>query len=91
MIEVHHATAFYSGRVQGVGFRYAALQVAREFEVNGYAENLADGRVRVEVEGGAADVDAYLDALAERMHGYIRKAERTAARRSAQFTGFTIR
>jgi len=74
-----------------VGFRYAALQVAREFEVAGTVENLPDGRVRVEVEGRAEDVAAYLTALEERMHGYIRKTERSTRTRTAQFSNFVIR
>ena len=49
--EVHHETVWFSGRVQGVGFRFTALQVAREFEVAGYVENLYDGRVCIEAEG----------------------------------------
>jgi acylphosphatase len=91
MAEVHHAEVCFSGRVQGVGFRYAAFQVAKEFEVAGFVENLPDGRVRVEVEGRAEELAAYLTALEERMHGYIRKMERSSRTRSPQFLGFVIR
>jgi acylphosphatase len=91
MAEVHHVEALFSGRVQGVGFRYAAFQVAREFEVAGYVENLPDGRVRVEVEGLRKEAEDYLDALEERMHGYIRKVDRAAHAREGQFAGFEIR
>jgi acylphosphatase len=90
MPDVHHAVVFFSGRVQGVGFRYAALQVAREFEVAGWVKNLPDGRVQLEVEGVPADVAAYLTAVEERMHGYIRKAERSEHARTPQFSGFSI-
>ena len=88
---IHHSSVHYSGHVQGVGFRFSALDVAKEFEVAGFALNLADGRVQVEVEGLKADVDAFLDALAERMHGHIRKVERSDQERARQFSGFTIR
>jgi acylphosphatase len=92
MDEVHHIEALFHGRVQGVGFRYAAFQVAREFEVSGFAENLPDGRVRVEVEAASVrEGEAYLAALEEKMHGYIRKAERNARARVRQFEGFVIR
>ena len=47
MADVHHESVFFSGHVQGVGFRYAVLQVAKEFEVAGYVRNLADGRVQL--------------------------------------------
>jgi acylphosphatase len=74
-----------------VGFRYTALQVAKEFEVSGFVTNLADGRVQLEVEGSATDVAAFVAALEERMHGMIRKTERTSARRAPQFAGFAIK
>lgn len=91
MADVHHETVFFTGHVQGVGFRYTALQVAKEFEVTGYVRNLADGRVQLEVEGGAGEVAAFITAVEERMHGCIRKIERTPDRRAAQFRGFAIK
>lgn len=91
MTEVHHETVFFSGHVQGVGFRYSVLQVAKEFEVTGYVSNLADGRVQLEAEGGRDEVTAFVDAVQEKMHGYIRKVERHAAKRAPQFAGFTIK
>jgi acylphosphatase len=60
MTDVHHETVYFTGRVQGVGFRYTTLQIAKEFEVAGVVRNLADGRVYLEVEGRAADVAALL-------------------------------
>lgn len=91
MFEVHHETVYFSGRVQGVGFRYSTLQVAKEFEVAGWVQNLADGRVLLEAEGAPATVKAFVAAVEERMHGYIRKTERQSARRAPQFAGFGIR
>ena len=91
MSELHHETVFFTGRVQGVGFRYTTLQVAREFEVAGFVCNLPDGRVQLEAEGRPADVAAFVTALEERMHGYIRKSERSAGQRPPQFSGFVIK
>ncbi len=91
MVEVHHETIFFSGRVQGVGFRYSTLQAAKEFEVAGYVQNLADGRVVVEAEGHRSEIDALVAAIEERMHGHIRKTERSGGKRNAQFRGFSIR
>lgn len=89
--EVTHETIYFTGHVQGVGFRYSTLQVAKEFEVTGFVRNLADGRVQLEVEGSAAEIQAFVDALQEAMHGFIRKLERSTERRNRQFVGFTIR
>ena len=91
MADVHHETVFFTGRVQGVGFRYAALQVAKEFEVSGFVMNLADGRVQLEAEGRAAEVAAFVVAVEERLHGYIRRHDRAGRMRAAQFSGFAIK
>jgi len=91
MADVHHETVFFTGRVQGVGFRYTTLEVARGFEVCGYVKNLADGRVQLEAEGKADEVSAFIAAVEDRMHGYLRKTERAAQKRPAQFSGFTIK
>jgi acylphosphatase len=90
MPDTHHASVFFSGHVQRVGFRFAAMQVAKEFEVAGWVRNLADGRVQLEAEGAEREVGAFVDAVQERMHGHIRKVERTDAKRAPQFRGFTI-
>ena len=91
MADVHHETVFFTGRVQGVGFRFTTMEVARGFDVTGYIRNLVDGRVQLEVEGRKTEVDALVTALEERMHGYIRKTERSADQRPAQFSGFAIK
>jgi acylphosphatase len=91
MGDVHHETVFFTGHVQGVGFRYSVLQVAKEFEVAGYVSNLADGRVQLEAEGAANEISAFVDAIEEKMHGYIRKMERTSGKRARQFQGFAIK
>jgi acylphosphatase len=91
MREVSHVTVCFSGRVQGVGFRYQTLQAAKGFEVSGFVANLPDGRVQLEAEGTADEVRDFIAAVQERMAGYIRKAEQTVAQRPAQFQGFSIR
>lgn len=90
MADVHHETVYFTGHVQGVGFRYTALQTAKEFEVAGVVRNLPDGRVLLEAEGRASEVAAFVAGVEERMHGHVRKIERSAGRRAPQFRGFTI-
>ena len=90
MTDVHYETVFFSGRVQGVGFRYSTFQVAKEFEVTGFVKNLADGRVQLEAEGRPEVVKAFVRAVEERLHGFIKKTERVARQRPAQFRQFQI-
>lgn len=90
MADVHHETVFFTGHVQGVGFRYSTLQVAKEFEVTGRVGNLPDGRVQLEVEGSPAEIKDFIAAVEERMHGYIRSVERTSAKGPARFQDFSI-
>ena len=91
MNEVYHETVFFTGHVQGVGFRYAVLQVAREFEVSGFAANLLAGRVQVEAEGAEPEVRAFVEAVGERMHGFIRKTERKSGWQKPEYNGFIIK
>ena len=72
---VSHRDAWYSGRVQGVGFRAEVLAVARGFEVTGFVQNLADGRVLLHAEGAEAEVEAFLVGVSERLEGHIRGTE----------------
>jgi acylphosphatase len=53
----------YEGRVQGVGFRYSIKSLATGYEVVGWVKNLIDGRVELEVQGEAAEVEAFLSAI----------------------------
>lgn len=91
MAEVHHESVFFSGHVQGVGFRFTTMQIAHEFEIAGYVRNLPDGRVQLEAEGRADEISAFVAAIEERMHGFVRQTERTANQREAQFSGFGLR
>jgi len=63
--------AYYSGRVQGVGFRFTAQHIAEGFAVAGFVRNLPDGTVEVLAEGPAEQVNGFLSALNQRMAEYI--------------------
>ncbi|MBN2584062.1 MAG: acylphosphatase [Planctomycetes bacterium] len=81
----------YRGTVQGVGFRWTTLRVASQFAVTGYVRNCPDGTVELLAEGAAAEVEAFCDAVRERMAGYIRDARITDARATGEFPGFDVR
>lgn len=81
----------FSGHVQGVGFRYVTCRLAGGFDVRGYVRNLSDGRVECVVEGDIAEVDAFLDAVCERMSGLIRSHTRVDAPHSGAYASFGVR
>ena len=66
---------WFEGRVQGVGFRYQTMSVAKGFEVAGSVQNLTDGRVHLCAEGDEPEVQAFQTAVADELKSYIRKSE----------------
>jgi acylphosphatase len=54
---------FYSGHVQGVGFRYTVKSTATGFEITGTVRNLSDGRVELIAEGQRQELEAFRAAI----------------------------
>jgi acylphosphatase len=48
------------GRVQGVGFRYSALQKANELGIAGFVKNRVDGSVYIEADGESETLDNFI-------------------------------
>ena len=82
---------YYSGQVQGVGFRYTSMSIARQYAVTGYVQNLPDGRVRLIAEGPADEVEGLLHDVADRMQDLIRNVHCERIPPTGQFTQFEIR
>jgi acylphosphatase len=82
---------FYSGRVQGVGFRYTAQSVAAGFEITGTVRNLPDGRVELIAEGSHAELEAFRDAVrGAGLAGFIRNEDVSWSDAQNEFRGFEI-
>lgn len=82
---------FYSGQVQGVGFRYQTKQVATGFEVTGIVRNLADGRVELTVEGEDGELREFRRAIRESGLGPLIKDEvEIWSEACGEFRGFAI-
>ncbi|MGF1452505.1 MAG: acylphosphatase [Opitutales bacterium] len=88
--ESHSEEVVYSGKVQGVGFRYTTYETAREFAVTGEVENLPDGRVRLLAQGEPAEVAAFRQALESRMSAFVREVEVVASGPKPAVDGFRI-
>jgi acylphosphatase len=82
---------FYSGHVQGVGFRYAVKSAAAGFEVTGSVRNLPDGRVELIAEGTKDELEAFRRAIREAgLDHFIRNEDVSWAEAAGEFRGFEI-
>ena len=82
---------FYSGSVQGVGFRYTARSTATGFEVAGTVRNLPDGRVELIAEGARGELEAFRVAVRESgLDHFIRNEDIAWSEATGEFRGFEI-
>jgi len=81
---------FYSGRVQGVGFRYTAHRIAHGYAVTGYVKNLRDGRVELFAEGASGELDRLLNEIAATMAGNIEDTEVRKESAAGKYNSFAV-
>ena len=82
---------FYSGHVQGVGFRYTAKTVAAGFDISGIVCNLSDGRVELIAEGAREELEAFRAAIRDAgLKHFIRDENVTWSAAQNEFCGFEI-
>ena len=82
---------FYSGRVQGVGFRYTVKSVAAGFEVTGTVRNLLDGRVELVAEGPREELEAFRQAIRESgLEHFVKNEDVSWSDAAGEFRGFEI-
>lgn len=83
---------FFSGRVQGVGFRYGTKRLAMGFDVIGWVRNLDDGRVELQVMGDEGEVEAFVEEIHDSPLGHhIQEQEERHIPPLANVSGFSIR
>ena len=88
--DLERRTVYYSGRVQGVGFRYETRFLAQQFEVTGYVQNLDDGRVLLVAEGAKDEIERFLERIAESMGRHIRNVAQSSSSATGEFNEFRI-
>jgi len=81
----------YKGRVQGVGFRYTAEEIANNLGISGWVRNNSDGSVELEVEGEEAILQEFLDRTRNQMQGYIGDESVRYLESIVGYQGFEIR
>ena len=62
---------YFSGAVQGVGFRCRARYTAESLGLTGWVKNLPDGRVEMEVQGDPVAIDGMLKAFTDDTYIHI--------------------
>ncbi len=72
------------GRVQQVGFRFYAREIALQTNVTGWVKNLPDGNVEIVVEGEKAQIEDFLQKLQE---GYLGRNISDIVRKTESYTG----
>ena len=82
---------FYSGRVQGVGFRFTAEDIAVGLGVLGWVKNLRDGRVEVVAEAQEEVLKELLDKINRYFSNYIRDADVQWQQATGEFKDFGIK
>ena len=83
-------SVFYSGLVQGVGFRATVAAIARDYPVTGWVKNLPDGRVEMLVEGSEEDIGKFLKAIRVRWKDNIEKERMEEQAASGRFKRFEV-
>ena len=81
---------YYSGRVQGVGFRFTAESVANELGVTGWVKNLDDGRVEIVAEAENDTLLVLLDKIGKCFAQYITDTEAEWLKAEGKFKGFGV-
>jgi acylphosphatase len=86
-----HYHVFFSGTVQGVGFRYTAQSYAEKLAIYGWVANRNNGKVELDIEGESSDVNDFLSKIKEEFKSYIKSTESEELPYSGEYNDFRIR
>lgn len=80
----------FIGRVQGVGFRFTARNIAQRHGLAGFVRNLPDGTVELLAQGPSQAVDDCLTDLQDAFAGYIRDTRVEQVPYDSRYGAFNI-
>lgn len=81
----------FTGRVQGVGFRYKASALARHYGITGWIRNNGDGSVEAQLQGRQESLDMMLQGLHQDSYIRIDWITRERMEVDADQQGFAVR
>ena len=87
MVRAH---VFFSGTVQGVGFRYTTQCMAVELQLTGWVKNLPDRRVEALIEGPKDSIDKLLLRLRGHFKSYLHDIQVNWSDAQGNFKKFTV-
>jgi len=82
---------FFSGRVQGVGFRFSTQDLANDLGVAGWVKNLDDGRVELFAEAEKSVLEDFLSRIKQHFRSYIQDVDIQYLEPTGEFRDFEIR
>ena len=79
------------GRVQGVGFRYFAVQKARKLGLNGVVKNIPGGKVEITAQGSKEKLELFVEILKEGpCLGHVEEVKVEWGKETKKFEEFSI-
>jgi len=80
----------FAGRVQGIGFRFTALDIANRYRLTGLVRNLPEGTVEMIAQGPSDDIADCIRDIKEAFEGYIRETKTEEIPPDPKYTDFKI-
>jgi acylphosphatase len=80
----------FLGRVQGMGFRFTALNIANRYRLTGYVRNLPNGNVEMLVQGPAETIDNCVCDIQDSFSGCVRQTDVEIVTLDPNLTDFKI-
>ena len=80
----------FTGHVQGVGFRFTSLRIARRYSLVGYVKNIPGSSVEMLIQGPPNNVQACIRDISEAFDGHIKQTNIKDITPTATYTAFDI-
>jgi acylphosphatase len=82
---------YYSGHVQGIGFRYAVSDIARDLKICGWVKNLDDLRVEVSAEAEEEPLKDFIQQVNLHFSRNIKEVDIEWLPAGGQFRDFSVK